>query len=190
MTANSVVYMDSCCFIDMAKTALSVPTVAKREPHIFYCRKFLDAARAKEVTVHTSTMTMIECVQITDSSKPGNPPVEDEAIKPLFRGMLMSAKSGVMPVIPTPRITEDARDLRWTHEITCKPIDALHIATALAMKCTHFFTTDSQIGADNIRKIGNLGLIVCTADQAADLLPSNYRQFVLRPADAKDKAGA
>jgi len=46
------IYMDACCFIDLAKTALSVHTSPKREPHIFYCRKFLDAARAKDVNVY------------------------------------------------------------------------------------------------------------------------------------------
>ena len=182
-----VVYMDSCCFIDLAKTSLSVPTIATREPHIYYCRKFLDAARASDVILYTSTMTTIECVVITDSSKPGSPPVEDDGVKALFRAMLMSTKSGVMPVIPTPLITETARDLRWNHDVTCKPMDALHIATALRMKCTHFFTTDSKLGRENIKKIADLGLVICSADLAVDLLPDQYRQFALRPAETITK---
>jgi predicted nucleic acid-binding protein len=188
MTTKPVVYMDSCCFIDLAKTALSVPTVAKREPHIYYCRKFLDAARAGDVTVYTSTLTVVECVQITDSTKPGNPPVEDDSVRVLFKGMLMSAKSGVMPVIPTPLVTEAARDLRWVHDVTCRPIDATHIATALQMKCTHFFTTDAKIGAENIKKVAGLGLVICNADHAVELLPDQYRQYALKPAGAKAAA--
>lgn len=180
--SKPAVYMDSCCFIDLAQTALSIPTIPNREPHIFYCRKFLDAARADELTVYTSTTTMIECVVMKDSSKPGSPVVEEDGVKLLFKRMLLSTKSGVMPVIPTPLITEAARDLRWDHDVTCRPMDALHIATALRMKCTHFFTTDEGIGRENKQKIALLGLVICTADQAVDLLPNQYRQFVLKPA--------
>ncbi len=187
MTANPVVYMDACCFIDLAKSALSVPTLREREPHIFYCRKFLDAARAKDAVVYTSTISVVECVNIKDTTAPGCPIVEDDGARTLFRGMLMSAKSGVMPVMPMPKITELARDLRWVHDITCKPVDAVHIATALAMKCSHMFSTDGRLGAENIRKISALGLTVCTADRAVELLPDQYRQYTLRPAN--DKTG-
>lgn len=177
--------MDSCCFIDLAKNALSLPVLAKRDPHVFFCRKFLDAARANDVTVYTSTMTVIECVYVTDNGTPGKQAIEDDGVKAIFRGMLLSGKSGVMPVIPTVRITDNARDLRWQDGITCKPIDRLHIATAIAMKCTHFFTSDDKLGSENIRNIANLGLTVCMADKAADLLPTHYRQFELKPAGGK-----
>lgn len=179
------IYMDACCFIDLAKSALSVYTSPKREPHIFYCRKFLDAARAKDVTVYTSTATVVECVHITDESQPGKPVVEEEASRALFRGMLMSGKSGVMPVMPTPRITDMARDLKWVHEISCRPMDRLHLATAIEMKCTHFLSTDGKIGTENIKKLAGLGLVVCSADSVANLLPNQYRQFELKPADEK-----
>lgn len=185
--ANPVIYMDACCFIDLAKSSLSVYTKPDREPHIFYSRKFLEAARANNITVYTSSVTAIECVVIKDESQPNAPVVEEDTVKPLFRGMLMSGKSGVMPVIPTPRMVEDARDLRWTHDITCKPMDALHLATAIKMGCTHFLTTDN-LGAENIKKLGGMGLIVCKADEASHLLPSQYRQFELKPADDKPKA--
>lgn len=179
--AKPAIYMDSCCFIDLARSALSVFTEPNREPHIFYSRKFLDAARAGHVTVYTSSVTVVECVNIKDESVKSKPIVEDESVRPLFRGMLMSGRSGVLPVMPTPKITEAARDLRWVHDITCKPMDAIHLATALELKCSHFFTTDA-FGAENIKKLSVLGLIVSSADYAADLLPSQYRQFDLKPA--------
>jgi predicted nucleic acid-binding protein len=185
MMNKPTLYMDTCCFIDLAKNALSVQTPGKREPHIFYCRKFLDAARAKDVVIYTSTMTVVECVAVRDESQPDNPIVEDDAARALFRGMLMSGKSGVMPVIPTPRITEAARDLRWIHDITCKPIDAVHVATALNMQCSHFLTTDRKIGAANVKKLADLGLVVCSADDVASLLPSQYRQYELKPSATK-----
>ena len=187
MTLKPIIYMDACCFIDLAKSALSVYTKPDREPHIFYSRKFLDAARANQILVYASTITIVECVVVKDETKPGQPIVEEDAVKPLFRGMLMSGRSGVMPVIPTPKISEAARDLRWTHGITCKPMDALHLATAIEMKCTHFITTDN-LGAENIKKLSSFRLAVCPADQASHLLPSQYRQFELKPADDKHKA--
>ena len=123
-------------------------------------------------------------VVVKDQSKPDKPIVEEDAVKPLFRGMLTSGKSGVMPVIPTPKIPEAARDLRWAHGITCKPMDALHLATAIEMKCSHFLTSDG-LGAENVAKLAALGLTVCRADSAARLLPTQYRQFELRPVTEK-----
>jgi predicted nucleic acid-binding protein len=175
-----VVYMDACCFIDLAKHDFKMQTRQDREPHIFYCRKFIEAARKNDATVYTSTISVVECIKLTDDLSSGGPTTEDARVKELFKGMLMSARSGVLPVIPQPRITELARDLRWDHGITCKAMDAIHIATALSMKCSHFLTTDAKLGAENVKKIGALGLAVCTADKLADLLPDEYKQLPLR----------
>lgn len=172
------VYFDACCFIDMAKMKLSIPTLGEREKHIFFCRKFLEASRAKEGAVYTSTATMAECVKLQDTSQPeGHQTVEDERVQKLFKGMLQSGTSGVMPVAVTPGIAEAARNLRWKSKITIKPMDAIHVATAIAMKCTHFVTTDGKLGADNIVRIAALGLTVCRADGLSSLLPSKYSQI-------------
>lgn len=182
MTSSTpVVYMDACCFIDMAKFAMKIPTKVDRDSHIYFCRKFLDAARAKDATVYTSTISLVECVKLTDESSPGGTLIEDDRVKTLFKGMLMSGKSGVTPAMPTPAITDRARDLRWNHAITCKPMDAMHLATAMAMKCTHFLTTDGRLGAANVARIAALGLVVCTADSIAALLPTAYAQLQLQP---------
>lgn len=175
-------YMDSCCFIDLAKTAVRVQTSSDREPHIFYCRKFIEAARARHLRVYTSTMTAVECVKLTDDTAPGGPTRDDDTVKELFKKMLMSGRSGVMPVMPNPVITELARDLSWNHGITCKPMDRLHLATALTMKCSHFFTTDDKLGQQNVSKINALGLAICRADAASDLLPGQYKQLPLEGA--------
>lgn len=193
------VYMDSCCFIDMAKTVVKMPTASDREPHIYFCRKFIEAARAKHATVYTSTATVVECVKLTDNTAPGGPAREDATVKGLFRGMLMSGRSGVLPVMPTPVITELARDLRWNHGITCSAMDRLHVATAIAMKCSHYFTTDDKMGEQNILKIRGLGLAVCRANAASDLLPDQYKQLHLsehkhgkqdRPSDQRSAPAA
>ncbi len=174
------VYMDACCFIDLAKQRIDLQTPKERDAHIFYCKKFIEAARNDDASVYTSTVSVVECVKVTDHMTPGGPTIEDERVKALFKGMLMSAKSGILPVMPNPRITEDARNLRWEHGITCGPMDAIHIATALSVKCSHFFTTDGKLGVENINKISSLGLTICTADRLADVLPDEYRQLPLR----------
>src|SRR4051812_39276669 len=105
-----LVYMDSCCFIDLAKPLMKVTTLPARAPHIYFCRKFLEAARANHVIVYTSTVAVVECVKVTDETVKGGPTVDDERVKVLFRSMLLSGKSGVMPVMPSAQITEAARD--------------------------------------------------------------------------------
>ncbi|MES2960035.1 MAG: type II toxin-antitoxin system VapC family toxin [Pseudomonadota bacterium] len=185
-----MVYFDACCFIDLAMTKLSIPTLSEREKHIYFCRKLLEAARAREVTVYTSTVTMAECVKLEDTSKPnGQQVVSDERVQKLFKGMLQSGV-GVIPVAATPTITEAARNLRWKHGITVKPMDAIHIATALAMKCTHFVTTDDKLGVENVKRIAELGLTVCRADMLSPLVPSKYLQIELQPKPARGAVAA
>lgn len=171
------VYFDTCCFIDLAKTHLKLQLDANREPHVFFCRKFLDAARSKECVVLTSSLTLTECTHVKDKSQPeAKQIIKSDEVKRLFQGMIMSGKSGVIPVQPTPLIVEKARDLVWEHRANLRSLDALHIATALHQKCTHFITTDN-LGEENIRIINSLGLPVCTADKISYLLPDHHKQL-------------
>lgn len=161
----------------MAQSTLNLSAQVEREPHIFYCRKFLEAARNKEVSIFTSTLAVVECTHVKDRSKPsGKQAVMTDEVKHLFRGMLLSARSGIMPVQPTPTIMESARDLKWDHGSTLRPMDAIHVATAFAMRCTHFVTTDALESADILNA---LGLAICKADDIAHLLPDRYRQLAL-----------
>ena len=170
--SSPVVYFDACCFIDLAKTALRIPTVHDREKHIYFCRKLIEAARAKDATVYTSVLTIVECRYLQDSRQPNGVISDDERVRGLFKGMLQSGTSGVIPVATTPMIAEAARDLRWKLEITVKPMDALHIATAMHMRCTHFVTTDGKLGVENIKRIEALGLRICCADTLSMGQPS------------------
>lgn len=185
MSTEPRVYFDACCFIDMAKSQLDIPVQAEREPHIFYCRKLLEASRSKDAIVFTSTLSVVECTHVKDMSKPENDRiVMTDEVKRLFRGMLLSGagRSGVMPVQPTPRIVESARDLKWVHEALLNPMDAIHVASAIAMECTHFITTD---GLKSIDILKSLNLVVCTADGVAHLLPDRYKQLALTRSHGK-----
>lgn len=173
------VYFDACCFIDLAKTALDLQIEDGREPHIFFCKKLIDAARVKEAVVLTSSLTVTECTHIKDKSQADNVKIiKDNEVKRLFHGMLLSGKSGVLPAQPTPLIVEKARDLVWEYQTTLKAMDALHVATALQHKCTHFITTDN-LGDENIKIINSLGLAVCSADKVSHLLPDHHKQLDL-----------
>lgn len=180
MSSGTKIYFDACCFIDMVKHKLDINKLEARERHVYYCRKFLEAFKAQDLDVYTSTLTVAECTHIKDQTNLGDhKTVLNDDVKRLIEAMLLSAKSGVMPVQPTPKIVVGARDLRWLHSATFKPMDALHIATALNMKCTHFVTTDDNLKHGNLEIIRNLGLAVSTADSIAHLLPSSYKQLPL-----------
>ena len=185
MSGEPRVYFDACCFIDMVSHDLSVGVRLDRASHVHYCRNFLEAAKCNEAHVFTSILAVAECLAIKDESDPKYPrPVLTDEVKRLFEGMLMSTKSGVMPVQPTPRIVKAARDLRWGHAATFKPMDSLHIATAIEMKCGYFLTTDGKLKSENVAIAKTLGLVVCTADSIAHLLPTKYRQLPLTPSKA------
>jgi predicted nucleic acid-binding protein len=173
-------YFDACCFIDMAAHGMGIAAKADREPHVFFCRKTLEAARASEASVFTSSLTLMECSFVRDDSQPpGKEIILNDKVKSLLNAMLLSTKGGVMPVQPTPKILRAARELRWAHGITLSAMDALHVATAMEMKCTHFITTDTNFGAENLKKIEGMGLAVCAADSASHLLPHKYGQLPL-----------
>lgn len=182
MSSEPRIYFDACCFIDMVSHDLSIGVRQNRAEHVYYCRKFLEASRGNEARVFTSSLTVAECVTIKDESDQNNfVAVMTEDVRRLFEGMLLSSKSGVMPVQPTPRIVKAARDLLWEHGATFRPMDSIHIATALDMKCSYFLTTDGKLKPKNIEIVKNLGLVICTADSLASLLPSKYRQLPLIP---------
>lgn len=179
MTEKTKVYLDTCCFIDLASHQLNMPIVDKRESHIFICQQLIRASQNQDINVYTSSLTSVECRSINDRTSTPPKKIITPELKDLFNRILMSGKSGVYPVMPTPKIIELSKDLAWKYEITTKPFDSLHIATALAMKCTHFITTDEKIGAENILKLQRLDLTVTSANNLSGVLPHKYLQMTL-----------
>ncbi|MHB1250202.1 MAG: PIN domain-containing protein, partial [Polaromonas sp.] len=110
-------------------------------------------------------------------------------VKRLIDGMLMSGKSGVMPVQPVINIVKAARDFHWVHGVMqISPLDALHVATAMHMKCDYFVTTDQKL-KDMLKDIaGKIGIRFTTADSIKNLLPTEAGQFELVLPKAKPPA--
>lgn len=125
------------------------------------------AGRRGDLVVCTSLLTLTECLHV-------NQEYSDE-VQHTFK-VLLSGASGVIPIQPDIFIIERARDLRWVHNIALKPLDSIHVASAIEFGCAEFVTTDEPVlkrvnginGAhQNIQAI----LASCT-----DLLPDEYRQ--------------
>ena len=91
--------------------------------------------------------------------------------------VLSSGKSGVSLVQPTMGIMLRARELRWNSGITLGGMDAIHVASAIQMKCEEILTTDKKMFA-NAAKLKDFGLRVCQASDTARL-PASYTQYEL-----------
>jgi hypothetical protein len=157
-------YLDSCCFIDLAKQAIgALPT--DRITAAWYLWKLLEANKDREVEIFTSTLSIAECTH-ADA-------VMDDRVRDLFNRFLMSGQY-VRLVQPTPFLAADARDLRWHHGIMLRGADYIHVASAIAVKATELLTTDSRI-IDQAPKIAPLGLRV-VQPQLTAILPDKYRQ--------------
>jgi predicted nucleic acid-binding protein len=176
MPTSGKIYLESCAFIDLAKTQRGVKLDPERENQTWFAGQILRAGREKDLLVYTSILTMIECIHIDQEYSP--------EVQRIFRGLLSGA-SGVIPIQPEIFVAERARELRWTHKIHLKPLDSLHVASAIEVGCTEIVTTDGKIltrlkaGQLNGK---NLGIRAILASET-NLLPDKYRQQKLRPSD-------
>ena len=157
-------YLDSCCFIDLAKQAIGT-LPADRASSTWYVWKLLEANKDGEIEVFTSTLTIAECTHADGNI--------EQRIRDLFIRLLMSGQYTRL-VQPTPFIAAAARDLRWNHDIALRGADYLHVASALAIGATELLTTDAGMLAQ-AAKISALGLRV-VAPQLTVVLPEHYRQ--------------
>ncbi len=167
------VYLDSCCFIEMVKHEVGKRIETSRQADVWFLKKILEAARDGEVDTFTSTLSIAEC------SHGGEGDVS-EPVKSHFDRLLMSGQY-VTLVQATPFIGQDARDLRWKKGIALKGPDALHVASAMAMKCEELLTCNGRL--ERLRqRVGNTpleGMTICQA-QDTNCLPAKYRQLGLQ----------
>ena len=161
--------MESTCFIDMAKHAIG-KTPDGTPDDIWHLKKLLEAARAGDIAVFTSSLTIAEC-----SHAEG---IVDAEVQRLFKGLLTSGRY-VYLVQDSVLIAERARDLRWVHKLSLRGADSVHVASALEVRCTEFLTSDSKIHKQKA-KLRSLGLAVLHPHETT-LLPDEYRQERLLP---------
>src|SRR3984893_5486601 len=178
MADKSRIYLDSCCFIDMAKQEVGVTFNTDRANDVWRLKQLLQAKMDGEISAFTSTLAIAECTSVDGSVT--------QKVKDIFTRLLMSGQYVVL-VQPTPFIMQDGRDLKWVHGISLRGADSVHVASALDRKCDEFITTDDQAKKLIARKkLLAMGLrIICARE--TQCLPSKYRQIPLRLEDGKSK---
>ena len=167
------IYLDSCCFIDLAKITIGKKVVG-REQDIWVLQKLLEASGNEEIEIYTSTISIAECTHADG--------VVGDDVKEYFSKLLTSGQY-VLLVQPTVFIAEDARDLRWKHKISLSGADGIHVASAIERKCHEFLTWEFQNkNPEDKAKIEKLGIAV-RAPAESLYLPYHYRQedFLNRP---------
>lgn len=169
------IYLDACCYIDLVQHQNDFPIDEGRNNHIWYCHRFLDAARAKDIEVYGSTLLIAECTAVRDEKREK---IINDDVKSSFKAILLSGNP-VIPVQPMPKILDIARGLSWDHGLRMGTLDAIHVATAVMLKCDAFVTTDKSLA----EKINNLKhkfhISAGTADLFKEHLPTKYRQNIL-----------
>ena len=83
--ATPKIYIDSCCFIEVAQEQLGV--TQSSEDNRWFTKRLVDAAKAGDVAVYTSLLTQAECLYVNDTS--GSKLSSDEVQK-LFKSLLSS----------------------------------------------------------------------------------------------------
>lgn len=148
------IYVDACPLIDLVKSRAQMPLTDDRSKDVWFLDRLIAAAKQGKIELFTSTLTIAECTHVGD-------PQKDKQAQPFFLGLLASGKSGFALVQTTVGIAMEARNLRWLHDLALKGADAVHVASARAMKCDEFVTTDSKGLLKRADALGNLNLRVC-----------------------------
>jgi len=181
MASRPKIYLDSCCYIDVAKGEDRVKAESPgREAHLWWTETLISAAVAGEIEIVASTLIIAECLHAGDGS---NIP---DSTKDTFKRLLTSGQ--VTLVSPDVFVVELARDLLWVDGINCGGgTDAVHVATALDLKCEEFITHNTGKGPAKpitIPKLAAKGLRVIAPAQTS-VLPDSYTRPLLPPGPKK-----
>ena len=165
------VYIDACPIIDLVKYRLQMASTDDRQKDAWFTDRLIQAAKHQAIELFTSTLTIAECTHVSDPNK-------DKDSQAFFMGVLASGKSGFALVQPTVSVAEKARNLRWIHGLALKGADAIHVASALAMKCEELVTTDEKGLLRRAELLARLNLRVCRPRDTG-ALPAEFLQDTL-----------
>lgn len=177
MPTRPRIYVEANGLIDAAKVDIKGTEALQAYPDIrlqdvWVIQQILRAARAKDLEVFTSAVSIAECSHIGEKP-PG------ERVKQLFESVLLSGQC-LKLVESDVFVCEEARDLTWDHGLSLKGADAIHVASARSANCGELLTTDTGIlkHRDAIRAAIDLAVLRPSETQ---LLPDEYRQDQLLP---------
>lgn len=170
-TTKPRVYMDSCCYIDVAKGRNAVALDPAAAAELPFVEALLLAAYDGAIEVWSSSLTIAECLTI-DATQDDVP----EAVRDTFRSLLMGGLPVRINAVDV-FVAERARDLRWQGIRCGGGADGLHVATAIDLACEEFITTNRRRGplqGETPAKLAKLGLRVVLPHQTA-VLPVQYQ---------------
>ena len=173
--SDARIYMDACCFIDMAKNDAGKLTTATVDD-LWHLHRLMDAAKNKDIEIYTATLTIAECTHINDQ-KDSQTTVSEET-KILFKKMLTSGQVVIL-VQDTVLVAQKARDLLWVDGVNFRGADAIHVASAFEAACSELITTDNRISKHK-DEMAKKGLRIIPPRDTM-LLPGEYRQTLLMP---------
>jgi predicted nucleic acid-binding protein len=161
------IYCDANPIIQLAKKGIGIIDPA-RTRDLEYLEEMLKAANNEELDLFTSSISIAECVHAEGDYS--------QSVQEFFVGVLSSGSMFKL-VQDSIFVCEQARQLRWKHNINLKGMDAIHVASAIEANCGEFLTWDNGIGSSrNALKTQALaihGIRVITPSESL-LIPPAY----------------
>jgi hypothetical protein len=167
MSSAPRIYSDACPIIELAKKSLGTHDPA-RSLDLDYLEQMLKAAHNEDIDLFTSSISMAEC---THAGGDWSQPIQEFFIGVLSSGTMFKLVQDSIFVV------EEARQLRWKHNIALGGMDAIHVASAIEAQCTEFMTWDTGISkpkfAARAAALALHGICVITPCQSR-LIPPHY----------------
>ena len=181
---KSRIYIDTCCVIQSVKGSIdNRDGFSQRD--LDYIKMILEAGLKGDVKLFTSSVTVTECLHTGDGTN-----IPEDA-KRLFKTVLTSGHIMTLKYVDL-FVVERARDFRWVHGINLKPLDSIHLASALETKCDEFWTGDCFGGVEDEKRkhLSETFDIRVILPSETTLLPSDYKQRNLFEHAPKQIGGA